>query len=104
VISSAQSTITTIAGSRYIPFQDGIAAVNAPVGSVSGVTADKNGNVYFSDINTNKVYRVATNGIIATYAGSGTAGYAGDGGPARYLRRALQSPWPGLRRPRQPSQ
>jgi len=89
-VSPAQSTITTIAGSRYQSFQDGIPAINAPVGSVSGVTADKAGNVYFSDINSDKVFRVSTNGIITTYAGSGTAGYGGDGGPA--TSAALNNP------------
>jgi len=89
-IAPAQSIISTIAGSRYTGFKDGILAINAPVGSIGGVTADRNGNVYFSDLNTDKVYRVATNGVLTTYAGSGTAGYSGDGGAA--TSAALNNP------------
>jgi trimeric autotransporter adhesin len=81
-LASAQTIITTLAGSRYMFPPDGIAAINAPVGNVSGVTADGHGNVYFSDLSTDRVYRIDSKGILITYAGSGTQGYSGDGGPA----------------------
>ena len=81
-LSQAQNIITTLAGTRFIFPADGIAATNAPVGTVSGVSADRRGNIYFSDLFTDRVYRVDGNGILTTYAGSGTQGYSGDGGPA----------------------
>lgn len=78
----AQTIITTVAGSRYVFPPDGIAAVNAPVGFIAGITADSLGNIYFSDFATDRVYRIDGNGLLSAFAGSGTAGYAGDGGPA----------------------
>jgi len=41
----------------------------------------RTGNIFFSDLTTNRVYRV-NNGILTVFAGSSTQGYAGDGGPA----------------------
>ncbi|HWF07133.1 MAG TPA: NHL repeat-containing protein [Bryobacteraceae bacterium] len=78
----AQTIITTLAGTRNVPPSDGIAAVNAPVGYIGGVTADSRGNIYFSDLATDRVYRVDGDGVLSAFAGSGTAGYAGDDGPA----------------------
>jgi trimeric autotransporter adhesin len=81
-LSQAQTIITTLAGSRFIFPAGSIAATSAPVGYVSGVTEDSRGNIYFSDLTTDRVLRVDGNGILTTFAGSGTQGYAGDGGPA----------------------
>ncbi len=78
----AQTIITTLAGSRFVFPATPIPAINAPVGLVGGVTADSQGNVYFSDLTTDRVYRIDTKGNLAAYAGSGTQGYGGDGGPA----------------------
>ncbi len=45
------------------------------------------GNLYFSDTGNQRVRRVdAVTGVITTVAGDGTAGYAGDGGPASAAR------------------
>ena len=62
---------------------DGSAATDAYLNQPNGVTCDGNGNVYISD-QYNSVVRVVTvaTGIINTYAGNGTSGYSGDGGPA----------------------
>jgi len=78
----AQTIITTLAGSRFVFPSGSLPALNAPVGNVGGVTEDPQGNIYFSDLTTNRVFRVDGNGILTTYAGSDTVGYAGDGGPA----------------------
>jgi hypothetical protein len=40
------------------------------------------GSLYISDTNNNKIRQVNTSGIISTYAGTGTAGFSGDGGEA----------------------
>jgi uncharacterized protein (TIGR03437 family) len=44
--------------------------------------ADASGNVYIADTANNTVRRVAANGTITTFAGTGTAGFAGDGSAA----------------------
>jgi len=40
------------------------------------------GNLYIADSNNHRVRKVSPGGTITTVAGSGTAGYTGDGGPA----------------------
>jgi hypothetical protein len=40
------------------------------------------GELYIADAYNNRVRKVNTSGIISTVAGTGTAGYSGDGGPA----------------------
>ena len=47
-----------------------------------GVAVDTLGNVYIADTANNRVRKVAPNGVIATVAGNGLAGYSGDGGSA----------------------
>jgi len=81
-VCPGQTIITTLAGSVYTFPADGIAAVNAPVGVVTAVTADKNGNVYFAELATDRVFKIDTKGTLTRFAGNGIAGYAGDGGPA----------------------
>ncbi len=44
-----------------------------------GVCVDGSGNIYIADGPSNKVRRINTAGIISTFAGTGTAGYSGDG-------------------------
>jgi hypothetical protein len=43
---------------------------------------DNGGNLYIADYVNNRIRRVDSSGTITTFAGNGTAGYAGDGGPA----------------------
>jgi sugar lactone lactonase YvrE len=47
----------------------------------TSLTVDSAGNVYIADGNNNRIRKVS-NGLIATVAGSGTAGFSGDNGPA----------------------
>jgi sugar lactone lactonase YvrE len=46
------------------------------------VAADSVGNLYVADTANNRIRKVATNGVITTVAGNGSAAYAGDGGTA----------------------
>jgi sugar lactone lactonase YvrE len=79
--ASAQ-IITTYAGNGLSGYSgDGGAATAAKIGSLGGITFDKYGNLYISD-SANVIRKVSTNGIITTFAGSGTQGYSGDGGTA----------------------
>src|SRR5579883_1122616 len=62
---------------------DGIAATKAQLGGASGIAVDAQGNVYIAESYGQRIRKVnASTGNIETVAGSGTAGYAGDGGPA----------------------
>ena len=63
------------------------ARFNLPYGQASDPAAriayDKNGDLLISDTGNNRIRKVDhTTGTITTIAGTGTAGYSGDGGPA----------------------
>jgi hypothetical protein len=61
---------------------DGGLAIDATLDDPQAVASDQLGNIYIADYNNNVIRMVNTSGIITTYAGNGTAGYMGDGGPA----------------------
>jgi len=46
------------------------------------VALDPAGNLYIADFGNSRVRKVTPGGTISTYAGTGTPGFAGDGGPA----------------------
>jgi hypothetical protein len=50
------------------------------------VTVLADGTLYITDYSNNRVRKLDTGGIIHTVAGSGVAGFAGDGGPAAGVR------------------
>ncbi len=79
---NTSGTITTIAGTTMGYSGDAGAATLAQLHFPFGVAVDAAGNVYIGDQGNNCVRRVNTSGIISTIAGNGTAGFAGDGGPA----------------------
>ena len=76
--------ITTIAGTGLsgVNTGDGGPATAAAINYPCGGAFDKSGNLYFGLGNNGGVRKIAPDGIITTIAGTGTAGYSGDGGPA----------------------
>ncbi len=76
--------ITTIAGTGTFGFSgDGGPAISANItGPVGDVLVDNSGNVFFDDQDNARIREINTSGIITTFAGTGVAGYGGDGGPA----------------------
>jgi sugar lactone lactonase YvrE len=72
--------ITTFAGGGR-SLGDGGPATQASL-SPSGVAMDTNGNLYIADTDNHRIRRVGPDGIIITFAGTGTPGFSGDGGPA----------------------
>jgi len=74
--------ITTVAGSNTGYSGDGSAATNALLYFPASITVDGAGNLFIADTDNHRVRRVGTDGIITTVAGTGTAGYSGDGGVA----------------------
>ena len=76
-------TITTLAVTGTPGFSgDGGPATDAQLRYPYGLAADAVGNVYVSDSYNNRVRKVDLSGTITTLAGTGQAGYSGDGGPA----------------------
>ena len=61
---------------------DGGPATAAQIGTIQGIAVDLLGNVYLSDTDHHRVRKIDTTGIVTTVAGTGTAGFSGDGGPA----------------------
>jgi hypothetical protein len=56
--------------------------VNAPLGAPTSIAEDGFGNHYIADQKANKVLKITAAGVVSTFAGTGTAGFSGDGGPA----------------------
>jgi sugar lactone lactonase YvrE len=76
-------TITTVAGNGGYGYSgDGGPATSATLEGPQAVAVDAVGNIYIADTNANVIRRVAPDGMIATVAGNGNAGFSGDGGPA----------------------
>ena len=72
--------IITVAGKGSQGFfGDGGPATKAMLKSPSAITFDSKGNLYISDMGNNRIRKVDTSGIITTFAGSGTFGWAHDG-------------------------
>lgn len=82
-------TITTVAGGGTNPPADGILATQAQFGSVGGEVADAQGNLYVSDQYLNRVYKVASTGVLTVIAGVGNEA-APSGGSA--VNTALYNP------------
>jgi sugar lactone lactonase YvrE len=83
----AAGIITTVAGTGTAGFSgDGGLATSARLNGPRTLDVDRNGNSYIVDTNNNRVRRVDTAGRITTIAGTGTAGFSGDGGPATSAR------------------
>lgn len=74
--------ITTIAGNGIAAYAgDGGPATMASF-NLAGIVFDATGNLYIGDGVNNRLRIIDTSGIVHTFAGTGTAGFFGDGGPA----------------------
>ena len=76
-------TVTTVAGTGAKGSAgDGGPAAAAQLFTPRNVAVDAAGNLYISEFEGHRVRRVSTDGKIATFAGTGAAGYSGDGSSA----------------------
>jgi len=78
---STSGVIATVAGNGLGGSSgDGGPATSAALGSPLGVAVDAAGNLFIAS--DERIRKVSSDGIIATVAGNGTAGFSGDGRPA----------------------
>ncbi len=92
VVAGAQ-IISTVAGNGSLVYSgDSAAATNASFYYPMGVAVDATGNIYIADALNSVVRKVGTDGNITTVAGTGMAGFGGDGGPATADSAKLNSP------------
>jgi len=91
-VSISNYVIKTVAGSGANGFcGDGGPATSACLNQPTSVAVDSNGNLYIADNANSRIRRVdAKSHTITTYAGNGTPGFCGDGGPA--TQACLHSP------------
>jgi hypothetical protein len=83
--------ISTVVGNGIVGYSgDGGMATAASIDFSEGITVDTVGNIYVADETHGVIRKINTNGIISTFAGSGTQGYSGDNGPATNAQLALQ--------------
>ncbi|MGH8994282.1 MAG: NHL repeat-containing protein [Acidimicrobiia bacterium] len=86
-IDLSSGVIATVAGvTRAGPDGDGGPAVRAQLNSPRGVWVAGDGNLYIADTDNHRIRMVDGEGMITTLAGTGTAGFSGDGGPAASAR------------------
>jgi len=100
--------VLTVAGiyRTWTSTQDGVPATSANIDQPSSVTLDGAGNLYIADSAHNRIRMVCAGaasatitgtscsgaGIISTLAGTGNAGYTGDGDPASSTNVTLDAP------------
>ena len=75
--------MTRFAGSGESGFSgDNGPAVNAKLKTPASLAFDTKGNLYIADRENHRVRKIDTKGHVSTFAGTGEAGFSGDGGAA----------------------
>lgn len=83
----ADGTITTVAGNGDRGYGgDGGPATSASLSDPHGIDALAGGAFLIADTGNHRLRRVAPDGTISTFAGTGAAGFSGDGGAAASAR------------------
>ncbi len=89
VSAAQQFTISTVAGG-VLPTTPAT-ATSASIGFPKGVAVDATGNIYFTSLNV--AFKVDTSGTLTRVAGTGHAGFSGDGGQAINAQLSLPDGW-----------
>ncbi len=80
---TAQGKFSFVAGNGTYGFSgDGGPATSAQINMARGLATDSAGTLFFSDGANARIRKVTPDGLIRTVAGTGLAGFSGDGGPA----------------------
>jgi sugar lactone lactonase YvrE len=81
-VNPSTGSMVNVAGTGK-PGYDGEGSANSvKLNNPAGVVLDSGGNVYIADQSNHRVRKVTPDGTISTVAGTGIAGFSGDGGPA----------------------
>jgi hypothetical protein len=81
--NKSSGALTLVAGSGTFGYTgDNGPATGAQLETLSAIAVDTAGNLYIADDYSAVIRKVSTNGIITTFAGTGTPGFSGDHGPA----------------------
>jgi RHS repeat-associated protein len=84
---TAAGVASVVAGTGDAGFAgDGGPAIDAELDHPADVALGPDGSIYVADEGNERVRRIGTDGVIRTIAGSGEAGYSGNGGPATDAR------------------
>lgn len=78
-ITTTAQTIFTVAGGTGTSLGDGAPALHAALNNPYGITIDTGNNIYFADRNSHRIRKIDAAGVVTTIAGTGVAGYSGDG-------------------------
>ena len=79
----AAGTISTVTGNGVMGYANiGGPASAATISYPYRLALDKAGNLYITDVGTYRIYKVNTGDTISNFAGTGSYGFGGDGGPA----------------------
>ncbi len=92
-IDATTGIITTIAGFSNPGYTgDNVPATASGLYFPGGIKFDAAGDLYIADWSDNRIRKITmSTGIITTVAGTGTSGYAGNGGPATAAEFSLPS-------------
>jgi len=75
--------LSTFAGTGISGFNgDGLAPSKTLISFPQGIVVDSHGNVIFCDTGNNRIRMISPSKVVTTIAGTGVAGFGGDGGPA----------------------
>ncbi len=82
-LAAAEWTIETVAGTgKQGHSGDGGPATQADLDNPFGVVRGPDGALYYCEYTGHRIRKITPDGIIHTLAGTGQAGFSGDGGPA----------------------
>jgi sugar lactone lactonase YvrE len=81
-VSAVSQILKIAAGSGMATVVAGDFTTNTRITFPGGLALDGAGNLYFSESFDHRIRRLSTSGALTTFAGTGTAQFSGDGGPA----------------------